>query len=148
MNEPRSVLVIRPSAIGDVVMASGLIPPLRNAWPGARIAWLAEPDVVELLQHNPRLDEVIVWRKSEWLSLWRRRALTSLWREVRALRADLRARDFDLVLDLQGLLKSGVLGWLSGGRERIGLASREGSARLMTRVVVPPGGDRPFSSGY
>ncbi len=148
MNPPRSVLVIRSSAIGDVVMASGLIPAMREAWPHAYIAWLAEPPVVELLQHNPRLDGVLVWRKSEWVELWRRRAFGALWREIRKLRTELRAPEFDLVLDLQGLLKSASLGWLSGARERVGLASREGSGRLMTRVVVPPGGDRRMSSEY
>jgi len=148
MNAPRSVLVIRTSAIGDVVMASGLIPLLREAWPHAHIAWLAEPGVSDLLQHNPRIDEVILWRKTAWLDLWRRRAYSKLVGEVRGLRTELRTRSFDLVLDLQGLLKSGVLAWLSGARERVGLASREGSARLMTRVVSPPDGDRRMSSEY
>ncbi len=148
MAAPGSVLVIRPSAIGDVVMASGLIPAMRTAWPDAHIAWLAEPGVADLLRHNPRLDEVIIWPKGEWRRLLQERRLQQLWRAAVALRRQLRARRFDLVIDIQGLLKSGLLAWFSGGRERIGLQSREGSRHLMTRVLEPPNGDRGMSSEY
>ncbi len=70
MTAPR-ILVIRLSAIGDVVMASGLIPALRETSPDAFIAWLVEPAAAPLLRHNPRLDEVIVLPRGEWLALWR-----------------------------------------------------------------------------
>ena len=53
------ILVIRLSALGDIVMASGLIPALRARWPDAHVAWLAEPAGAVLLEANPRLDEVI-----------------------------------------------------------------------------------------
>jgi heptosyltransferase-1 len=59
---------------------------------------------------------------------------------VRAFRRELRSRRFDMAIDVQGLLKSGFLAWLSGAPERIGLGSREGSRWLMTRVI-PKGGD-------
>jgi heptosyltransferase-1 len=56
-------------------------------------------------------------------------------REFRALARELRLARFDLVLDLQGLLKSGVWAWLSGAKTRIGLGSREGSQWLMTATL-------------
>ena len=67
---PRRVLIIRLSALGDVVMASGLIPALREVEPDAFIAWLVEPAAAPLLRHNPRLDEVIVLPRDEWRRLW------------------------------------------------------------------------------
>ena len=132
------ILVIRLSALGDVVMASGLIPALRAVWPQAHISWLIEPAAAPLLAHNPRLDEVIVWPRGEWQQLWRERQFIELWQRFRALRATLRERRFDLVLDAQGLLKSGLWSWLSGAPRRLSLIGREGSHRLATERVVPP----------
>ena len=61
---------------------------------------------------------------------------------------DLRARRFDMAIDLQGLLKSGLLTWSSGAAQRIGLGSREGSRFLMHRVVARGGDPRRIGSEY
>lgn len=146
---PSRILIIRLSAIGDVVMASGLIPALRNLWPQARISWLVEPAAAPLLQHNAHLDEVIVWPRGEWQKLWRERRWRDLWRQAKAFRKSLKERQFDLVLDAQGLLKSGIWAWLSGAPRRLGLISREGSRFLMTEQVIPgPQSDKPMSAEY
>lgn len=142
------ILIVRLSAIGDVVMASPLIRALRDHYPSAHIAWLVQPEAVPLLAANPRLNEVIVWPRGEWQRLWREKHYWQLARVVFAFRRELRARGFDLVLDIQGLMKSGLLAWMTGAPQRIGLGSREGSARLMTRVVDKPQGDRRIGSEY
>lgn len=134
------ILIVRTSAIGDVVFASALPGAIRRAHPDAHIAWLVEPGIHELLQADPHIDEVIPWSKAEWVRLWRSGQRLAVLRQVRELRQALHARAFDVALDLQGLLKSGFLTWLSGARERIGLGSREGSQWLMSRVI-PRGGD-------
>jgi heptosyltransferase-1 len=136
----RRILLVRLSAIGDIVFASPLVAALRRAYPTAHIAWLAQPECQKLLEHHPDLDEVIVWPHRRWLTLWEARRWRGLWREIRAFRRLLRDRHFDLAVDLQGLLKSGLLTRLSAAPERIGLGSREGSQLLMTRVL-PRGGD-------
>ena len=144
------ILVVRLSAIGDVVMASGLIPALRARHPDAHLAWLVEPAAAPLLMHNPRLDEVIVWPRGEWLALWRARRYGELWCRLRAFRHGLRERRFDLVLDTQGLLKSAIWGWLSGAPRRVSLIGHEHSHRLATERVVPPPdvGLRPIGAEY
>jgi heptosyltransferase I len=145
----RRILIVRLSAIGDVVMASGLIPALHARWPGAQISWLAEPATVPLLRHNPRLHEVIVWPRATWQGLWAERRWLALARAVRVFRAELRERRFDLVLDAQGLLKSGLLAWLSAAPRRVGLLSREGSQWLMhERIDARPGDDPRMSHEY
>jgi len=131
---------VRLSAIGDIVFASPLISALRRACPQAHIAWLVQPECTALLDHHPDLDETIVCPMGHWRRLWREGRYREIGRGVRALRGILRERRFDLALDLQGLLKSGLLARLSGAPERIGLGSREGSQWLMTRTV-PRGGD-------
>lgn len=144
----KRILIVRTSAIGDVVFASPMAAAIKRSHPDAFVAWLVEPGIDALIAHDPHIDARILWPKAEWAQLWRSGRRMELWRRVRALRAELRSHRFDAVLDLQGLLKSGVLAWLSGAPTRIGLGSREGSQWLMTRVV-PRGGDAArISSEY
>ncbi|WP_242482655.1 glycosyltransferase family 9 protein [Thiocystis violacea] len=140
LHAPRSILLVRLSAIGDIVFASPLVSALRRQWPDAHIAWLVQPECTALLDQHPDLDEVIVCPLRHWQRLWRERRFRELTTCILTLRDNLRARDVDLAIDLQGLLKSGALARLSGARERIGLGSREGSQWLMTRRL-PRGGD-------
>jgi heptosyltransferase-1 len=148
MPQPQAILIIRLSALGDIVMASALVGLLRARYPEARIAWLVQPEGRELLEANPALDEVIVWPRGEWRRLWRGFRWWQLLGEIRRFRRELRARHFDLAIDLQGLLKSAIWAWWSGARERIGLDSKEGSARFMTRVIEEPRGDKRIGSEY
>lgn len=144
----KRVLIVRTSAIGDVVFASPMAAAIRRSYPEAHIAWLVEPGIDALLAHDPCVDQRILWPKSEWQALWKSGRRLELLRRVLALRHLLRAERFDTVLDLQGLLKSGLLAWLTGARRRIGLGSREGSQWLMTEVL-PRGGDAArISSEY
>lgn len=138
---PSRILIIRLSALGDVVMSSGLITALRTLYPDAHIAWLTQPAAAPLLVHNPRLDEVLIWPRERWQALWRERQWRALWREVRAFKTLLRSQRFDLVLDAQGLLKSGLCAWFTRAPRRVGLISREGSQLLVHERVQPPPGD-------
>lgn len=143
-----SILIIRLSAIGDVVMASPLIALLRRKHPRARIAWLVQPEAAGVLEANPDLDRVIVWSRGEWRRLLRSGRWLELARASRRFVRELRRERFDLALDLQGLMKSGLMSWLSGARERIGLGSKEGSRFLMTRVIEKPKGEKIIGSEY
>ncbi|MCG7947655.1 MAG: glycosyltransferase family 9 protein [Candidatus Thiodiazotropha taylori] len=143
-----SILIVRLSAIGDIVFASPLIHALRQRYPRARISWLVQPESKALLEHHPELDDVVIWPRSRWQALWKARRWLALWREVASFRRSLQEREFDLALDVQGLLKSGLLTWFSGAGQRIGLGSREGSQYLMTSTVEKGGEPRRIGSEY
>lgn len=143
-----SILIVRLSAIGDIVFASPLIHALRQRYPKAHISWLVQPESKALLEQHPELDEVVVWPRADWEKLWKARSWLALWREVAAFKDLLRSHQYDLALDVQGLLKSGILTWLSGARRRIGLGSREGSQYLMTDRVEKGGEPRRIGSEY
>lgn len=136
------ILLVRLSAIGDVVMASPLPTAIKKTYPEASITWLCQPECKELLIDHPDVDQVIVWRKSEWRDLWNKGKLLQLNREIRRLKNRLKAENFELALDLQGLLKSGYLTWLSGATKRIGLGASEGSHFLMHQVISRDGGNQ------
>ena len=143
----RRVLVIRLSSIGDVVFASPLIEAIKRARPDAEIYWLAESTVAPLLTHHAGLKELLIWPREEWRELFRRGRLWRVSREILSFRKKLRAHQFDMVLDVQGLLKSAVLAWMTGARTRIGFRSKEPTGWLLTERV-PKNIEPTISSEY
>jgi len=135
---PRRILIIKPSSLGDIVHALPVLAALRDAHPDAHIAWLANRRFVPLLENHPLLNEVIGFDRSRFGRMWRSpRVCVEFWRFV----AGLRRRRFDLALDLQGLIRSGLLALFSGAGQRWGFAdAREGARLFYThRVACPPG---------
>ncbi len=130
------------------MFASPLAGAIKRTHPDVHLVWIAEERTADVVAHNPHVDEVIVWERARWKRLLKARRWGALKEEIRSFVTDLRSRRFDVAIDAQGLLRSGVVAFLSGAPIRIGLASREGSGLLMTRVL-PLGGDkRKISSEY
>lgn len=129
-------------------MASGVLPKLRQAYGGARIDWLVQEECAGLLQAAPDLDHVVVWPRRSWEKGLKRGRLAGVLGQARELVGRLRSADYDLVLDLQGLWKSGIWAWLSRGAWRVGLDSREGSGMVMSTVVKSTKGDKRIASEY
>ncbi len=147
MNHP-SILIIRTSAMGDIVMASPLAEGLRRKYPQARIFWLVEPQVSGLLAQNPHLDRLITWPKTEWKKLFKSGRWLRLAGEAQRFLRMLRQERFDLALDAQGLLRSRLLAWASGARRRIGFTSREPGRFLMTGMLDKGKNSRRMGSEY
>lgn len=142
MDQVRRILIIKPSSLGDVVHALPFLSSLRHRYPDRYIAWLVEEEAAELLLGHPLLDRVIVSGRKRWGREIRTRSRGSAaLREIVALIAEIREDRYDLVVDLQGLLKSALMVICAGARFRVGLAGgREGSGRALTHVVpLPPG---------
>ena len=141
------ILMVRLSALGDVVMASGLPAALRARHPDAHITWLVQEGFETLPAADPALDEVLVWPRRQWRALWQGRCYGAWLRAVRGFVRELRARRFDLAIDAQGLLKSASWVRLCGARERWGVDPGEGSRWLLTRVLRTPH-DKTFAAEY
>jgi len=131
---PRRILIVKPSSLGDIVHALAVLAELRRAYPSAHVAWLVSDGFAPLLEGHPLLDEVLTFDRARYGRMWRSpRVLLDFWRFVAAVRR----RRFDLVIDLQGLARSGLLSYLSGARERCGFAdAREGAWLFYTRRVA------------
>ncbi|MBN1624874.1 MAG: glycosyltransferase family 9 protein, partial [Deltaproteobacteria bacterium] len=128
-------MIIRPSAIGDIVMASPMLRVLRRHYPDAYIAWVTEPAYIDILRHNASLNDIIVWNKNEWRDLFKKRRFSLLQHRISEFSHQLKKRGFDLAIDAQGLLRSRWLAWMSGAKERVGLESKEPGRFLMTKVI-------------
>jgi heptosyltransferase I len=114
---PQRILVIKPSAIGDIVHALPVLNLLRRQWPAAQISWLVSSACASLLEGHPQIDELIRFERRRFGKGWRKpSAALGLFHFTR----ELRARQFDLVIDLQGLFRSGWLAWKTGAPIRIG----------------------------
>ncbi len=125
MRDGCRILIIKPSSLGDIVHALPTVSALRRRFPSAKLTWLVKREWAEVLDGNSDIDDVMAVDLS--LGGWPT-AMTRV-----------RAGRFELVVDLQGLLRSAVLGWVAGAPVRIGFANgREGSPWFYTdRVAVP-----------
>lgn len=115
--KPSRVLVVRLGAMGDVIHALPAVSALARALPQGKVDWIVEPRWACLLEGNPHVGSVLEFP----LKAWRKRPLSAeSWSAARQLIGELRARRYDLVVDLQGLLKSACLARLTGCRRRAG----------------------------
>ena len=144
----QKVLIIRLSAIGDIIMASGLLPAIQRAYPDVQIDWLAQPECRNLLEETSEIKTVLSLSRQKWAQDIKRFRWARVALEMTSLVRTVKQRDYDLVLDIQGLWKSAVPAWLTRSKQRIGLDSREGSHKLMTEIVTCPKGDMRIASEY
>lgn len=136
------ILLVRLSAVGDVLHALPVLSALRDRWPAAHLAWAVEDRAASLLEDRGELNRVIVFPRRA-LSAAAKRSPRAGWRALRGFLAGLRgAGPFDAALDLQGNLKSGLVVRASGATLRVGPGrrhGREGNHLFLTRrVEVPP----------
>ena len=129
----KNILIIKPSAMGDIIMALPSLASLRKSFPKARISWLVRPEFAPLLAGHPFLDEIIIFDRKflgkAWYDPKAMAALISLIRQLRQGR-------FDIVFDFQGLFRTAAFSWLSGCRNRFGMTvAREFAGIFYTRKI-------------
>lgn len=123
------ILILKPSSLGDVVQAIPVLRLLKSRWPDSRIFWWIESALAPLLDHDPDLAGVVRFDRRGW-------ALPPHWPEVWQSVHWMRAQSFDLVIDLQGLLRSGLFAWLANGKFLLGLDEPREGARGFYDLIV------------
>lgn len=119
------ILLIKPSSLGDIVHTLPVVSAIKTQWPGAHLTWVVKRQWAELVRRVEGVDRV--WAVDEGVVSWVKQGWA------------LRSERFDLAIDLQGLLRSGAVAWLSGIPLRIGFANgREGSPWFYTTQVSVP----------
>ena len=112
----QKILLIKLSAMGDIVHTFPVLNKLRRRYPKARIDWLVGSSYAEILAENPAISNVIEFSRDEWSKPWHFAPYVNSARLV----ATLRATKYDLVIDLQGQLRSAIFAFASGAPIRIG----------------------------
>ena len=118
---------MKPSSLGDIVLALPALSALRRNYPEAKITWLVRPEFSQILENHPHLTDIV---------LFDRKFLGKSWYKLRAFGAfislirQLRRSKFDIVIDLQGLFRTASLAWLSGCKRRFGMANAREFAHI------------------
>ena len=121
-----NILIVKLSAIGDVVHTLPSLAALRKLYPDAHITWVIEKDSADIIEGHPYLDRIIVSRRKSWVgNLKRLHEVRKTIDEIASFIATLRDRKYDLVVDFHGLLKSSLIVFLSGGRRKLGYDSMQ-----------------------
>ncbi|MCX6989457.1 MAG: hypothetical protein NTX49_00070, partial [Chlamydiae bacterium] len=112
-----SILIVKSSAIGDVIQAFQALEYLRRKFPHARIDWVVEVEIAPLLKAHPQIDRVITLSTKRW-----RKALFSkkTRSELKAFVTELRAIKYDLLFDLQGNTKSAFVTMMARAQQKVG----------------------------
>jgi heptosyltransferase I len=125
-SKPERILLVRISAMGDVIHAIPAFAALRAAFPEASIGWVIEE------RWRPLLPAGVDMVQTVRTKAWRKRPLAnSTWREIRDARRQIKATGYDLAVDVQGAIRSGVIAWWSNAPQRVGFAKpRESQATM------------------
>jgi lipopolysaccharide heptosyltransferase I len=130
----KNILIIKPSSMGDIVLALPALSALRRNFSDAKISWLVRDDFAGLLKGHPHLDEIILFERQFFGKAWvNPRAFTALVSFILRLRRS----EFDLVIDLQGLFRTALLGWLTGCKKRFGMANAREFAPVFYTDKIP-----------
>jgi heptosyltransferase-1 len=125
----KNILVIKLSAIGDVIHTLPAVHALRQNNPNARITWIVEKPSYDLLTNNPDIDEIIVFEKPKFKT-W-----SGLWKHAPEFSRLLKAHRFDLAIDFQGLFKSAAISLLSSASKRVGYCNMREMSQWVSQPV-------------
>lgn len=124
-----SILIIKPSSLGDIVHTLPAVALIRDAHPSAQITWVINPEFTPLLRGNSDVQHVHIFPRGQFRGLGAPASLLPWLRQTRKLKPD-------LALDFQGLLRSALIAKASGAKEVYGMSDgREGSRLFYNRVA-------------
>lgn len=128
----QNILVIKLSAIGDVIHTLPVSYALKETFPKAKITWVVEPPAYDLLTNNPYIDEIIVFEKKKFKSIG------GFMEQIGPFSSALQKTKYDVVLDLQGLFKSAAIAWLSKASLKLGCVDMRELSDKISRPVIGP----------
>ncbi|MGD0552389.1 MAG: glycosyltransferase family 9 protein [Sedimentisphaerales bacterium] len=126
-DEPRRILIIKPSALGDIILALPALLALKRSFPGAKISWFVRPEFAPLITGHPYISDIILFDRRKLSKWW---CSPGSFNALSLLVKQLRAGKFDLVFDFQGLFRTGFFSWVTGSKRRFGMAGARELAHL------------------
>lgn len=134
MQTSQKILIVRLSAIGDVVHSLPVLHALKTAFPCCQVGWAVEDRAADILINNPLVDKVHVLPKSRWKKRgYSLKNLAEFWGVV----TEIRKEKYDIAIDLQELFKSGLVSFLSGAKRRIAHRGAREFADIFANEKLP-----------
>lgn len=128
----QNILVVKLSAIGDVIHALPVSYAIKESFPDVHLTWVVEPPAYDLLTMDSCVDEIITFHKKEFKSIG------GFLTNYGPLKRQIQRRSYDAVLDLQGLFKSAAIARLAKAPVKFGMCNmRELSDRISRPVIGP-----------
>lgn len=136
-DRPKKILLVRLSALGDVIQSLCILPILKASHPDAEIGWVINAELAPAISGHPQIDRIHIFQKRWLKSLINPGRWTEISDEMGKFFAEIKSCGYDVVIDMQGLLKTAVIAGLSGIKRRVGLAhGRELSGFFYTEKYV------------
>ena len=136
-----NILFVRLSYIGDILHATPAARWIKEQYPDAKLHWIVTPSMVELLDGNPYVDEIIPWERDEYEAHSKKLHIPTMWRMWWELKAKLEPYKFDVAIDVQGRLITGLVLLASGALIRLGLGGTKELNWLFTNYKSKPSTD-------
>ena len=114
------ILIVKTSAIGDVTHTMPALNAMRHKYPNAHITWLIEEASADVIKNHKSIDRVLVSKRKTWIKNFKKGHFLKTLKEIIKFIKQLRDTEYDLVIDFQSLLKSGILIWLTKGKIKAG----------------------------
>ena len=128
--ELKNILIVKLSAIGDVIHALPVSYAIKETFPDAKLTWVVEPPSFDLLSMNPYVDKIILFQKKEFKSF------RGFARRFFPFRREIQSEQYDAVLDLQGLFKSAAIAFFARSNIKLGICNmREMSDKISKPVI-------------
>lgn len=132
-----NILIVKLSAIGDVIHTLPSLAELRRLYPDAHITWVVEEAAADLVKDHPLLDAVLISRRKRWIKDFQSGKVKQSLKEIIAFVKTLRQRQYDLVIDFHGLFKSSMIVFLSRGKRKLGYDSLQELSGLFLNEKIP-----------
>ena len=136
-----NILFVRLSYIGDILHATPAARWIKEQYPDAKLHWIVTPSMVELLEGNPYVDKIIPWERDEYEAHSKKLHIPTMWRMWWELKAKLEPYKFDVAVDVQGRLITGLVLLASGAPIRLGLGGTKELNWLFTNYKTKPSTD-------
>ena len=126
----KTVLIVKLSAMGDVIHALPVSYAIKETFPDAKVTWVVEPPSLDLLKMNPCVDKILLFKKKDF------RTLKGFMKEFFPFKHELQEQTYDAVLDLQGLFKSAAIAFFAKSNIKLGICNMREMSDKVSKPVI------------
>lgn len=125
------ILIVKPSSLGDVIHAIPFLAAIKELYPDSEIHWVVNPVYQDLLRFNPYIDKLLLFDRYIW-----KKSYIAGYKSFYGLVKEMQTAKYDLAIDLQGLMRSALITFYSGAKEKVVINNTREGASLFYRKFI------------